>query len=70
MKEIIYLMESTHYKLDRRTFNIECSAKNLPLEWNVEFERADISTKIKRNVPVLQPRNYQVIAQLEQFEKQ
>ena len=53
MKEMMYWMDSTNYKLDRRTFNIKCIAKNLPLECKIEFERADISTKMKRNVPIL-----------------
>ena len=62
-------MDSTNHKMDRRTFNIECIAKNLPLEWKIEFKRADISTKIKRNLPTLQPTNHQIIAQLEQIER-
>ena len=69
MRELMYWMDSTNHKMDRCTFNIECIAKNLPLEWKIEFERADISTKIKRNLPILQPRNYQIIAQLEQIER-
>jgi len=69
MKELMYWMDETNYKLDRRTFNIECIAKNLPLEWKIEFERADISTKIKRSVPTSQPRSYAIIAQLEQIER-
>ena len=49
MREMMYWVDSTNHKMDRHTFNIERIAKNLPLEWKIEFERADISTKIKRN---------------------
>ena len=69
MKEMIYWMDSTNYKQDRGTFNIECIPENLPLEWKIEFKQAVISTKIKRSVPTLQPRNCEIIAQLEQIER-
>ena len=69
MKEMLYWMDNTNYRLDRRTFNIKCIPRNLPLEWKIKFKRADISTRIKNNVPTSQPRNYQIIAQLEQIKR-
>ena len=68
MRELMHWMDKTNYRMDRRTFDIECIAKNIPLKWKIEFECANISTKIKRNVPALQPRKYAIIDQLEQIE--
>ena len=69
MKEKMYWKDRTNYKINRHIFNIEYIAKNLPLDWKIEFECADISTKLKQNVPNLQPRNYQIFAQLEQIKR-
>ena len=48
MREALYWMGSTNYRMEKRTFNQECIARDLPIEWKIEFERSDTSTKIRR----------------------
>ena len=69
MNDFIYWMSEDNYKMGKQELNQNCILPNIPLEWQVEFERSAVQQNIRRTMNIHRRSTRIIIDELKRLEK-
>ena len=69
MNDFIYWMSEDNYKMGKRELNQNWILPNIPLEWQVEFEKSAVQQNIRCAMGIRQSSSRIIIDDLERLEK-